>query len=383
MTILILFGIFQLYFFVYNVGMSKKARFLTPVCAVLIFFYVVLSAEILPKEIQFEPEWTIDIDTAELSGNGGKTGDAAENSAVPFKLGQTLGYILPDGTLVNKVSFPYKAALSKDFYAPYGTDSEKIDFFSPDGKKGGTVFERGFPYFTEDKKCIFLPGGAAFAVLNDDGSKKWSYSGISPITAFSTSKGGVIAGFADGNVVVFNSDGDVMQQYKPGGSSYEVIYGAALSESGKFTATLSGQENQRFVVSERQSNEAGSSSSIIFYKTLENELNRQVVIKFTKDEKNVYYGSADGVGLVNLKTLKSAMIPIKGRILSIKESDDGEEIFILSKEKNSYTVSVVEGFGVLAGAFSFDASSACIASDGGSIFVGRDSKISKIKIERK
>lgn len=364
--------------------MTKKARFLIPITAVLVFFYVILSAKILPKEIQFKPEWTIDIDTAELSKNDGfkKDETVTDFSVVPFKLGQTLGYISQEGTLINRVSFPYKAAVSENSYAPYGTDSEQIDFFYPDGTKNGTISETGFPYFTEDKKCLFLPGGSIFAVLNNDGSKKWSYGGISPITAFATSKSGVIAGFSDGNVIAFNNDGEIIQQYKPGGSSYEVIYGVAMSDSGKFTATLSGQENQRFVISEKHSNEIGSNSSIIFYKTLKNELNRQVIIKFTKDEKNVYYSSADGVGLVNLKTMKSTMIPINGKILSIRESDDEKEVFILSKEKKSYMVSAVEGFGILAGAFSFDASSACIATARDSIFVGRDSKISKIKIER-
>lgn len=361
--------------------MTKKARFLIPVCAVLVFFYVILAAKILPREIQFKPEWTIDIDTASVSSPENSSGSS--DSVIPFKLGQTLGYISKNGELVNRLSFSYKAAVSEKFYALYGTDSGQIDFFTPDGTKSGTIPLTGFPYFTESKKCIFLPGGASFAVLDDDGAKSWSYDGQAPITAFSTSKSGVIAGFSDGDVVAFDNGGNIISEYKPGGSTYEVIYGAAISDSGIYTATLSGQENQRFVISERHSKENGSNSSIIFYKTMENELNRQVIVKFTKDEKNVYFDSEDGVGLVNLKTLKSTMIPIQGKVISIKESDSGNEMFILSKENGTYTVSIVEGFGVLAGSFSFDASSACIASGDGALFVGRGSKISKIKIERK
>lgn len=362
--------------------MIRKARFLIPTIVVLIIFYIILSVEILPKEIQFKPEWTIDTETRTTLPEDSST-QVDFSSAIPFKLGQTLGYISKDGNLLNKVTFPYKATISNEFYATYGTASDSIDFFNSDGTKAGTITKTGFPYFTEDKKSLFLPGGASFEILNDDGSENWRYDGSTPITAFSTSKNGIVAGFADGNVIAFDNDGNKISEYKPGGSTYEVIYGAAISDSARFTATLSGQENQRFVISEKLSKEVGSNSSIVFYKTLEKELNRQVVVKFTKNERNVYYDSADGVGLVNLRTMKDTMIPISGRVLSIKESESGKEVFILSKEGGTYTVSVVEGFGVLAGAFSFDASSVCIASGDDSLFVGRDTKISKVEIERK
>lgn len=359
--------------------MTKKSRLITPICIAFIIVYIIFATKPLSKEIQLSPEWTLDTEIEAVP-------DAEEKSkfdfsaAVPFKLGQTLGYVSADGKLLNKISFPYKATVSQNSYAVYGTASDKIDFFAPDGEKIGTIFQTGFPYFTEEKKCIFLPGGSAFEILNDDGSKRWLYEGSTPVIAFSTSKSGVISGFADGNVIAFNNDGEIIQQYKPGGSAHEVIYGAAISDSARYAATLSGQENQRFVVSEKFSKDTGSNSSIVFYKTMNKELNRQVVVKFTRDEKKVYYASADGVGLVNLKSLKDTMIPIKGRVLSMKESDDEREMFILSKENGTYTVSVVEGFGVLAGTFSFEASSACIAAKDGSLFVGRDTKISKIRI---
>lgn len=360
--------------------MSKKTRFLIPVLAAAAFFYIILAAKTLPKEIQLKPEWTVDIDSASLP-SGDEQIDYTD--AVPFKLGQTLGSISKDGKLLNRISFPYKAASSEQYYALYGTSSETIDFFTLDGKKAGTIHGSGFPYFADDKKCLFLPGGSSFAFLAEDGSRLWDYAEATPITAFSTSKNGIAAGFANGKVVAFNNDGDIIQEYKPGGSTYEVIYGVGISDSTRYTATLSGQDNQRFVISEKLSDTPGANSSIIFYKTLTNELNRQAIVKFTKDEKNVYYDAEDGVGLVNLKTLTETMIPIKGRILSIKESEDGRQVFILSREKGTRTVSVIEGFGILAGSFSFDAASSCIVSSGNALFVGRDSKISKITIERK
>ena len=113
---------------------------------------------------------------------------------------------------------------------------------------------------------------------------------------------------------------------------------------------------------------------------MEEELNRQVLIKFTKDEKKVFYNSATGIGIVNCRNFKNTELPVKGRILSILESGSGKEIFILSKEGNTYTVSTIESFDAFAGSFSFNAESACIAVKDNSLFVGRDGKISRIDI---
>ena len=127
--------------------MTKKSRLITPICIAFIIVYIIFAAKPLSKEIQLSPEWTLDTEIEAVP-------DAEEKSkldfsaAVPFKLGQTLGYVSADGKLLNKISFPYKATVSQNSYAVYGTDSDKIDFFAPDGEKTGTIFQTGFPYFT-------------------------------------------------------------------------------------------------------------------------------------------------------------------------------------------------------------------------------------------
>ncbi|MBQ0052103.1 MAG: hypothetical protein KBT11_08585 [Treponema sp.] len=359
--------------------MDKKAKIVLPILAGIALVYVIVAARPLLKEIQFKPEWTIDTEITTIDLNESKD----FSNSVHFKLGQDLLYVSPNGEILNKISFPYKATASKNFYTVYGTSSEDFDFFTPDGKKAGKIQGTGFPYFSEDKKYLMLPGGASFVMLNEDGTHKWLFEGATPLTAFSASETGTVAGFADGTVMAFNNEGEITQQYKPGGSTYEVILGAAVSKNSEYVATLSGQDSQRFVISKRLSQSLGSNASIIFYKTMKEELNRQVLIKFSRDEKNVYYSCASGLGVVNLKTLKETIIPISGNILSILESDSGKEIFVLSRQKEKCTVSIVEGFDVLAGSFTFTAGSAAIATSESALFVGRDNKISKISIEHK
>ncbi len=359
--------------------MKEKVKIIVPVFIFLAVLYIILASRPLSPEIQFTPVWTIDLDAYTKSEQTAIEDEDFKN-AVSFKMGQTLGYLTPNGKVLNYITFPYKASVSGDSYALYGTSSEEIEIMSPTGKSKGKISVTGFPYFTEDRKFIFLPGGSSFSKLNTEGVVDWTYEGFSPITAFSSSSTGIVAGFADGSVIAFNNNGDITQQYNPGGSNHEVILGAAISESSEYIATLSGQGGQRFVISKKTDIAYGPHTSIVFYKSMEKELNRQVLIKFSRDEKKVFYSNANGIGIVNCKNFKNKEIPIKGRILSILESGSGKEIFILSKEGRTYTVSTIESFDAFQGAFSFEADSACIAVKDDSLFIGRDGKISRLDI---
>ncbi|MBQ8014154.1 MAG: hypothetical protein IJ257_07160 [Treponema sp.] len=359
--------------------MKKNVKIIAPIFIFLALLYIIIASRPLSAEIQFLPVWTIDLESYIKSGQAEVEAADFEN-AVSFKMGQNLGYFTPDGKILTYITFPYKASISDNSYTLYGMSSEEMQICSPANKTLGTIKVMGFPYFTENRKFIFLPGGSSFSKLRDDGSVEWTYEGFTPITAFSSSGTGTVAGFADGSVVSFDNEGNIAQQYNPGGSNYEVILGAAISESSRYIATLSGQEGQRFVISKKTSADYGAHTSIVFYKSMSEELNRQVLIKFSKDEKKVFYSNAKGIGIVNCKNFKNKEIPIKGRILSILESGSENEIFVLSKEGKTYTVSTIESFDAFAGSFSFDAESACIAVKDNSLFVGRDGKISRIDI---
>ena len=343
--------------------MSKRLKIILPVFVLLAILYVIIAARPLSPEIQFIPVWTVDLEAYTKSDSPDFSPEDFEN-AVSFKMGQTLGYFTPEGKILSYITFPYKATISDESYTLYGTSSYEMQILSPSSKEIGKIQATGFPYFTQDRKFIFLPGGSSFAKLDETGNLQWKYEGFSPITAFSSSKTGTVAGFANGNVLGFDNEGNITHNYNPGGSAYEVIYGAAISESSRFIATLSGQDGQRFVISKKSGSDYGSHTSIVFYKSMEQEVNRQVLIKFSRDEKKVFYNNATGIGIVSTKNFKNTEIPVKGKILSILESENGNEIFVLSKDKNTYTVSTIESFDAFGGSFSFDAESACIAVKG-------------------
>ena len=54
----------------------------------------------------------------------------------------------------------------------------------------------------------------------------------------------------------------------------------------------------------------------------------------------------------------------------------------MGKEKNNYTVSIIDNTDTLEGSFSFTADSAFIHAEDNNIYLGKDSSISKISISK-
>ena len=359
--------------------MEKSNRtYIVIICVLLSILYMIFAFHPLSTEIHFVPVWAVDSSRTSFAPDE-PVPDELYGEAIPFKLGQTLGYFTDGGKILMSETFPYKASITESQFVMYGTDSAEMAFFSPRGEELGKIKGYGFPHFSGDRKFLFLPGGSSFSQLGDDGAARWTYEGYAPITAFSASKRRAVVGLAEGNIISFNEDGTIDQEFKPVGSAYKVILGAAVSDDGDRVAAVSGQDGQRFILAEK----VNGHMEVVFHTYLGSDSNRQLLVKFSRDENYVYFNYEGGIGIVNTKTHRFSQIPIQGHILSIKESEQNGIIFILSKNGKTYTVSTVEKFDTFRGAFSFEADSAFIAVKDDSLFVGKDSRICKMTVTKK
>jgi hypothetical protein len=333
--------------------------------------YIILAARPLTTEYQFTPEWKIDTSTQTL------TPLSPDETPLYFHLGQTIGYFTENGQLISLSTFPFKATISSSYFASYTADSSSVDFYHPDGSHAGTITEYGFPFFDEDRIFVFLPGGSSIVRCNADGSKKWQYGGTVPITAFNSSNAGCIIGFADGTAREISADGRITQEFVPGGSDYSVILGAALSSDGSIIATISGQDRQRFVLAKKD----GEHTKIIFHEFIGQNDPHQRLVQFSRDNNTIWYNFNGGLGIVDSAGKKHSHIAVKGQAISLQET--GGLVFLLTKENTTYTVYAIEKFDTLCGSFSFTARSAFIRTNGNNLFVGKDTTISRIVIEKK
>lgn len=352
---------------------KKSKKKILILCAVFCLLYIILAMRPLTTELHFSPQWTQNIfRTEELSLE-------EQENLIPYKLGQVIGYFTPEGKIFSTISYPAKASISQNYYCTYGFSNNQTDFFSPQGTLVANLQESGFPFFDQDKIFVFLPGGNSFAYFNSQGKKMWTYENYAPITAFSSSSNGIVAGYSDGKIVSLKYDGTVDQDFFPGGSELSVILGCDISEDGTKIAMISGHNKQRFSVAQNEN----AHSKIIFHEFVPNETNQQSLVKFNDENNLVYYGYKNGLGIVNLKKLKSKHISLPGNVVQIEKSSLEGMIFVLSRNKNTYTVTAIESPQNKAAEFSFEANCAFIQVRDNKLFVGRDDKISLMNIYRK
>ena len=332
--------------------------------------YIILAAKPLNKEYSFTPVWKISIANPVIN----QTGSKAQSY---FHLGQTLGYFDQDGNISLFETFSSKVSISDYYYATYNSEADNTEFFNSDGSKAGVIEACGFPYFSDNLVYVFLPGGCSFSKCSESGKILWTFEGTFPITAFVAKQNFTAVGFANGSIKVLNNENGATEiDFTPGGSDYPVILGLDISEDGQYIASISGHNQQRFVLSHREENQ----QKIIYHRFFEHDTPYRTIVHFSKDGKRIFYNYYKGLGIYNLENKSEQSHELKDKLLKIEETDD--LVVLLGKDKNTYTVSVIDNTDTLEGGFSFTADSAFIHAADNNIYLGKDSSISKISISR-
>lgn len=352
--------------------MKVNKRVLVPallcVAAALVYFF--LNYIPLEKELQLTPEWTADI--SETPENDG-------GERLPFRLGRNLGYFSPSGKISLLKRIPYKATISKNFFALYDQDAQGIQVFDSSGNPKCVIEGAGFPFIQDERIFLMLPGGNSFAFVESEGGSLVSvFESSAPITAFHSSKSGAAVGYANGEFLVFDSEGNLKFTLNPGASDFPVILGGAISNGGKMFACVSGQDPQRIVLYSDEENY----QKIIFHQNLGKSLARQTFVHFSKNDGFVYFDTAVSLIILDTENLYAKLIPLDGAVLDIQESEVADSVFVLSRNGKNYTVTILENFNETVGEFKFEAENAFILVEGNSLYVGRDEKISRLAISK-
>lgn len=343
---------------------------LFPILLIFALIYLFFAARISEKKLDLKPEWTVKIDENAVIDT------PFTGKPIPFRLNNMMGYCTEEGRLYSLIPIEKNASISADFWAVYANDAEHTAFFTPSNEQGGTIDRAGFPFFTQNGIFVFHPGGASFSRHRNTGTTQWVHEYYAPLTAFSVSASGCTAGYADGTLVCLNNEGKINARFSPGGSETEVIFGAALSQNGKYAACISGLNPQRIIAAEIENGK----SKIIYHQDLTEELTEQTLVRFSEDNKYVFFNGKSGLTSLLLSEKKSFFIPFKGKVLDIRDFGEKDIFFVLSKDGNTYTVTVLCDGRYNRGSFSFKADSSFLYADKGSMYVGADDRISKMTL---
>ncbi|MCR4790799.1 MAG: hypothetical protein K5839_06935, partial [Treponemataceae bacterium] len=352
-----------------NIMKNKKKLILT-ISLILVFLivYTIVSLKPLYPELQFTPKWSFDISQTQTS-------PLSETELIPFNLGGKIGYFSPEGSLAYKYEVPQKSTISENYYILYGNDSASFEIRNPDSSLAGKIESSGFPFLKDERLFVFAPGGNSISEFDVKGNNLMRYEGYSPILAFNANKYGLILGFSDGEIHSIYNDGTQLSAY-PGGSDYEIIYGADIARDMNLSACVCGYDDQRFVLYRRNEDR----QKIIFHEYLSSQTKSRAPVCFTQDSRFVYYSNGNEVGIVDCEKLKSRHFDLKGQVLKIAEIPEMKSVFILSKNGRDNKVTVIDDNTNVIGEYNYQADSTFVSARENLLFIGADDEIACLEI---
>ncbi|ULQ59671.1 hypothetical protein K7I13_14635 [Brucepastera parasyntrophica] len=344
---------------------------------VFLLLYLFVAPVPMNYDIFFEPVWSRDITRADASAAGENIAESTAENIEAFILGNRFGYFTPEGDIIYSGQTENRIAASKNSWAVYPQNASGTVIYNSDGSPKMTIEPAGYVHIDYDRTYLFLPGGSGVSQYSETGDVIWTREHAAPITAFNSSPEGTIIGYADGKLSSFRADGSEIFSFYPGGSDYQVILGAAISEDGTLAACVSGIDRQRFLLIKI----TGRQYKIIFHAYLDGNLRRQTFVDFEQNGRFVFFEYENGIGIVDCKQNSLSKIPMSGQLIAAGEFPGDNVFVILVKEGETFKLSAVERSNHLVASARFSARNAFLIQHEKIIYLGTDDRISRINIK--
>ncbi len=356
--------------------LKDRIRLIVIGSVIVFFLYFLIASKPLGGDLYFLPLWSSSVENEVNITKAESSKINFENNRVyPFLTRNKFGYFSDDGRIIMSREFAGKVSASSKYWCQYETDSKETIIYDPFGNLVTTIKGIGFTHIVEDKIYLFMPGGYGVAEYNTKGARLWKYEHTAAITAFHSSKEGVVLGYSDGKIAYLDKDGNEVFNFYPGGSAYQVISGVALSNDGKFIACVSGIEKQRILLVHIMARQY----KIVKHEYLKGNLYRQVFVAFDNDSSCAIFESNDGIGIIDCKTYQIRFIDEKDRI--IDATDDKKLITILTQQNDVCKLITIEKPFQKIASTTFNASETFLFQDKNKLFIGTTSKISALEIK--
>jgi len=260
---------------------------------------------------------------------------------IPFTLGERFGYVNNNGNFIINQVKQGNLSLSETKWAVYGAQVSEVQVYNNHYEIIETINNPlGYPVFFDDQTYIINSEQNAFSKVGHNGSVLWTYEFPAPLTCADAAAGLLLAGTVDGSIEVISAAGKQLFSFQPGGSRYSVILGCAFSHDGTRFAVLSGIDKQRFLLFERFGS-TGTEYKIIYHEFLEEGFRRPVHILFIDRDRKVVFERETGLGIYDINSRKSYLIPLEGRVLAVDNIGDSGRLFAVTGTTLSETKNLI------------------------------------------
>ena len=313
---------------------QKKRKVLIFIALLLFIMYFLLAGRSVKREVVLEAEWINSL--LNSSNEGGFS--AAADSLLPFTLGSRFGYVDSSGQIaINRIK-TNEIYLSQNMWTEYASEPSNIEIQNVFEEvivniDNTNIGNAGYPILLDNRIFIIGSGQNSLSEIGMYGNVLWTYEFGAPLTCIDAASGLLLTGSIDGLVEVFNSSGERIFNFEPGGSQYSVILGCAISSDGSRIGIISGVDQQRFLLLERSGVAGGTESSeykVVYHEFLNSDFRRPVRIMFIDEDRRIVYEQTNGLGCYNIRTRRGFFIPLDGEIAAIDESGDSGFFFVIT-----------------------------------------------------
>jgi len=342
---------------------QKKRRYRTVIIILLFFIYFLLAARPVPREVVLAPKWITSLSDGDIVGANAISerlsgeADSAQQASVesspyidnssqdvkifPFTLGAYFGYVDSSGKLAVNRNIRNNIYLGGNMWSEYSAEPVNIEIKNISEETIVNAYNTsGYPVLLDDRIFILGSEQNSLSEIDKYGNVIWTYDFGAPLTCIDAAAGLVMTGSLDGAIEIFNSSGERIFNFPPGGSRYEVILGCAISRDGSRIGIISGIEQQRFLLLERFGNTRGEISidtggdyKVVYHEFLDEGFRRPVHILFIDEDRRIVFERSGGIGCYNIRTRRGFFIPLEGEIAAVEESGEHGYFFVITSSE--------------------------------------------------
>jgi len=305
--------------------MSKNS-YLLPVLAVFFVLYFLLFPYPVKEEFVLVPERKIPLDSpqGELSSLSGD---------IEFFQGESsMGYYDDSGRAV-VLEGEGRSRISSRFFI-----EEEGDILSLHSRSG----QDSFPIQTSLSPCLFedrllLVDAFQGYISESDrqGRILWDYQLPSLITCLDSRDDLTVVGLLNGEIRLFDGEGESVFTWSPGGSRISAVYGVALSPGGESIALVSGLDPQRFILLEKKEN----GYRPVFHENLRNSSRESLFLTIDSSRNILLKGEGEGL-FYTLNASSLHAFPLPGSFRDGETLPSEGTVYFVSEENGKASLSL-------------------------------------------
>ncbi len=325
------------------------------------------------REIHFHSIWQKGLPRRQVYGIKSEE----ENRQYFFNNGEMFGYFTENGEVIYSEPVVYGVEASQNHFINYSSVSENLLIKNNTGEILSTIPVAGYPYIHNGRLFLFDIDRCGVSEWDFSGKKIWGKRYASVITCFDCNDRESIVGLINGEILLYNQDGENLYRDQPTGSRIQIIYGLALSESGTYFGVVLGIDPQTVTVF--QLKEEGYVP--VFSKPCRDTFRREIFLGFAKGEKYLFYEQNEALRRLDIKQKVEKQFPVVGQPLCIAFCDKTFTHCIHSESRSISAIDIYSEGGLHINRFYVSPQTSVTFSDN-SLYFQRSGSLHRVDINR-